>query len=230
MLGGPRKEAEAGAGWGGECPHGSSRGARARAGRGAGRPGLRLRGAREGDGEAEGGRRAGRRAEAGRRDRAARRRDRVSVPAARLGSDGPERPGGGERPERAPRPSWWPTRASPGSRPPPSPRVGRAAAVAGRLAQRGGRAPARAVGRRGWRSSPATAARWCGASSCPRPGRSATSRFWSTPSRARVVRTRNLLQQLQARPRAALQPEPGGRATAAHPGCAATTTTGTRAC
>ena len=67
---------------------------------------------------------------------------------------------------------------------PPAPRARQGAGDRGRSAQRGGEAPARAlVGEPGDRAR-RTAGRWSGASSSPPPGRWATSRSWSTPSRA----------------------------------------------
>ncbi len=132
---------------------------------------------------AEGRKRAGERAEAGRSDPTSGGRHGVSVPAADLRGEGPERPSGGRQTQWARRPAWWPTRASPKStlRLRPESRRRRDPDRISRCGRQTRPWPAR---RRAWRLRPAAMEGSSGASSSPPPGRWATSRSSSTPSPA----------------------------------------------
>ena len=164
----------------------------------------------EGGSEARGRQRPGQRVEAGRRDplpggaTVYRFQQRVS------GVKVLERPGGGQRPER--RAARLGDRLEQAEHRAPARRraLGRAPAIAGRLAQRRREAPARAL---------------VGAGLAIQPGDGGTL-VWRrhprrpAPGRLRGSRRRRLgpcgahpgpAPALEARPRAALQPEPGGR-------------------
>ncbi len=151
-----------------------------------------------------------RRVEAGCRDSPAWRRNRLSVPAARLGSEGPERPGGGDRPEGRPtRPGGRLEQAQ--DREPSRAATGQGGGGAGRLAQRRGGAVARAwvgeAGDRARRRRQAGVARG-------RPLRPAAWRLRGADRRHLGRRGAKAQpdSELQDRARAALQPESGGRA------------------